>query len=98
MTIAADSVDLSQPLVWTVPNVLSADECRALVARVDALGPAAAPITTARGFVHRPDVPNNTRVMFDDRALAATLFERVRAHVPVRLMGRSAHGANERLR
>ncbi len=87
------------PLVVTVEDVLSPRECQQLIARIEAAGPTDAPITTSAGFVMRPDIRNNTRVMFDDVALAATLFERVRAHVPERLEGDwQVCGANERLR
>ncbi len=87
------------PLVITVDAVLCAEECDQLIARIEAAGPTEAPITTSAGFVMRPDLRNNTRVMFDDPALAATLFERVRAHVPERLEGDwTLCGANERLR
>lgn len=87
------------PLVLTLEGVLSPAECTALIERIEAAGPTAAPVTTSRGFVMMPEVRNNTRVMFDDPALAMTLFERVRSHVPERL---EEHwrlcGANERLR
>ncbi len=92
-------LDTRNPLVVTVDDVLSPAACAALIERIEAAGPTEAPITTNGGFVMRPDIRNNTRVMFDDPALAATLFERVRAHVPERLEGEwSLCGANERLR
>ncbi len=92
-------LDTRNPLVITVDDVLTTAECTALIARIEAAGPTVAPITTATGFVQRPDIRNNTRVIFDDPALAATLFERVRAHVPERLEGAwRLCGANERLR
>lgn len=92
-------LDTRNPLVVTVDDLLSAAECAELIARIEAAGPTAAPITTNRGFVMRPDIRNNTRVMFDDPALARVLFERVRPHVPERLEGEwSLCGANERLR
>lgn len=93
-----DSLDWSAPLVFTLPAVLDADECAAMIAKIDALGPAPAPITTAAGFIMRPDIRNNTRVMFDDQALAAALFARVAPSVPPRLFGRAAVGVNERFR
>lgn len=87
------------PLVITVDPVLSEAECAALISRIEAAGPTAAPITTSAGFVMRPDLRNNTRVMFDDPALAALLYERVAAHVPAQLEGDwQLCGANERLR
>lgn len=93
-----DSLDHTAPLVWTVPRVLSDAECDAAIARIEALGPAAAPITTERGFVMRPDIRNNTRVVFDDAPLAADLFARVAPHIPAQLSGMRAVGANERFR
>lgn len=94
----ADRLDLTQPLIWTVPDLLSADECLAIVARMDAAGTAPAPITTAAGFVHRPDIRNNTRVIFDDLDLAAALYPRLAPHVPARMKGMHACGLNERFR
>lgn len=94
-----DELDSRNPVVVTLENVLSAAECSAVIARIEAAGPTAAPITTAGGFVHRPDIRNNTRAMFDDGALAAQVYERVRPHVPERLEGEwHLCGANERLR
>jgi predicted 2-oxoglutarate/Fe(II)-dependent dioxygenase YbiX len=93
-----DSLDHGSPLVLTVPSVLTADECAQLVARIDALGPTDAPITTSRGFVMNPDIRNNKRVMIDDAQLARDLFARIRDAIPAQLFGRRAVGANERFR
>jgi predicted 2-oxoglutarate/Fe(II)-dependent dioxygenase YbiX len=93
-----DSLDHSAPLVWTLPRILRPDECAALIARIEALGPTDAPITTSRGFVMMPDVRNNQRVMFDDVALAGELFGRIAAALPARLCEMRAVGANERFR
>src|SRR5207244_2291177 len=54
--------------------------------------------SVGREFQLRPEVRNNTRVMFDDEALAAMLFQRVRAQLPHVLLGLWLHGANERFR
>ena len=83
---------------WTVPNVFSPTECDALVARIEAFGPALAPITTARGPAIRTDIRTNERVMFDDPELAQDLFRRVAPHVPDALAGRPLHGTNPRFR
>jgi predicted 2-oxoglutarate/Fe(II)-dependent dioxygenase YbiX len=93
-----DSLDHGGPLVFTIPDVMTADECAGLVARIDALGPTDAPITTSRGFVMRPEIRNNRRVIIEDVELARELFERVRGSVPANLFGRHAVGANERFR
>jgi hypothetical protein len=93
-----DSLDGSQPIAFTLDDVLTADECAATIARIDALGPEAAPITTPAGFVMRPDIRNNTRVIFDDVQLARDLFDRVAERVPSRLCDMHPVGANERFR
>ncbi|WP_338867837.1 2OG-Fe(II) oxygenase [Myxococcus stipitatus] len=94
-----EALDERNPLVMTVDDLLNAEECRALVARIEEAGPTAAPITTAAGFVMRPDIRNNTRVMFDDYELADLLFQRIKPHVPPRLeRGWELCGTNERLR
>lgn len=92
------SLDLSQPMLWTVPGLLSAAECAAQIARIEAAAPAPAPITTLHGAVMRPDIRNNDRVTLDDPELAADLHARVRPHVPAELSGMHLCGANERLR
>ena len=91
-------LDTSKPLVWTVEDVLGPKECAALIARIDAAGCVPAPITTGAGFVMRPDIRNNTRVILDDEPLAADLFGRVASRVPAEVGGWNVSGANERLR
>lgn len=91
-------LDFSAPLVWTVEEVLGREECASLIARIDGMGCVPAPITTGAGFVMRPDIRNNTRVILDDVPLAADLFGRVASHVPRVLSGWRVAGANERLR
>lgn len=92
------SLDLSHPLAWTVDDVLTPDECAALIDRIESLGPTTAPVTTLRGPVLRPEIRNNRRVILDDPELAALLFERARPDLPTMLSGMSVVGANERLR
>ena len=91
-------VQSERPFIRTLSGVLSDAECAEMIQRIEALGPAPAPITTLRGFVMRPDIRNNERVMFDDVTLAAELFARVRHCVPP-VVGRwRAMGTNERFR
>jgi predicted 2-oxoglutarate/Fe(II)-dependent dioxygenase YbiX len=91
-------IDVEQPLYWTVDDVLGDDEIEALIAHVEAAPREVAPINAAEGVVHRPEVRNNTRLIFDDAARAAALWERLRAHVPPRMFGAEAVGLNERFR
>ncbi|MGE0707928.1 MAG: 2OG-Fe(II) oxygenase [Planctomycetota bacterium] len=91
---------LLDPLHWvyTVDGVLDAAECREWIARTEALGYGAAPITTWLGPVMRPEVRDNTRVMLDDPAVADWLWGRLQPWVPAQLDGEVAVGLNERLR
>jgi predicted 2-oxoglutarate/Fe(II)-dependent dioxygenase YbiX len=96
--VQGDWLDLSGPLAFTVDGALDAAACAEMIARIEALGPAAAPITTGAGFAMRPEIRNNTRVMFDDPVLAGALFRRLAAAIPARLFDRHAVGVNERFR
>ncbi|MFT3699271.1 MAG: 2OG-Fe(II) oxygenase [Kofleriaceae bacterium] len=96
--VDGDALDHGAPLVFAVDSVFASIECREMIARIDALNPTLAPVSLAAGFVEMPDVRNNERVMFDDRALATTLFERLRPSLPERLANRRPVGVNERFR
>lgn len=90
------------PFMALVDDALDGGECEALIARIESLSPTFAPVTTHRGFVNRPDIRNNDRVMFEDPDLAAMLFERIRDFVPVTMgedeSAASPVGLNERFR
>lgn len=95
---AGDSLDLRVPIAFTQDALLDAAGCAALIARLESIGFADAPITTGAGFVMRPDIRNNTRVMFDDRTLAAELFAVAQPLVPARMGDHAVCGVNERFR
>jgi prolyl 4-hydroxylase len=96
--VDGDSLDLSQPLAFTIDDVLSPAECASLIDRIESLGPTAASITTAAGFAMRPDIRNNERVIFDDVSLALDVFARIASRVPAPLCNMQPVGANERFR
>lgn len=96
--IEGDSLDASKPLVWMIDDVLDADECAATIAKIEELGPEPAPITTAAGFVMRPETRNNERVIFDSEVLAADLYRRIVPHIPESIANMKPVGANERFR
>jgi hypothetical protein len=98
MIMYAHLIDLTQPLSFTLDGVLSPDECHALIARIEAAGPQIAPVSRAEGPVLDLGTRNNTRVMFDDPALAALLYARVVDRLPKTISGGTLVGANERLR
>jgi predicted 2-oxoglutarate/Fe(II)-dependent dioxygenase YbiX len=84
--------------IFTIPAVLSASECAAMMADVESRGFEAAAINTQHGMEIDRDVRNNDRVIVDDAALAGNLWARVRPAIPVFLAGRQARGLNERFR
>lgn len=88
--------------VFTMDEVLSGSECKAAIARTERYGFADAPINTAGGFAIHHEVRNNTRVMYDNPALAAALWSRVADAIPrtprARAPGWTAAGLNERFR
>lgn len=84
--------------VYILPDVLTPEECRGLIDFSEAQGYDAAPITTLSGFVMRPDIRNNTRVIVDDPDRAEALWVRLRDEVPAFFGGRQAIGLNERFR
>ena len=84
--------------IYTIPNLLTPEECQDYIALTERIGYEAAPITTGHGFVMRPDIRNNARVILDDMARAEALWQRVRPEVPHVLEGRQAIGLNERFR
>jgi predicted 2-oxoglutarate/Fe(II)-dependent dioxygenase YbiX len=91
-------VDHKRPYIIEAPGLLSPQECASLIKRIEDLGPELATISTRSGAAVRTDVRNNERVIFDDQALASTLFERVRAKAPKEIHGLTLVGANERFR
>ncbi len=88
-----------------IPNVLSQERCVEFIADAEARGMDEAPITTAHGFVRRPDIRNNDRAMYDDVAAASSLWTELHPHLPASFVDRGeqglrwkAIGLNERLR
>ena len=91
-------IDTEADIVF-IPGILTPEECGALIARSEAEGYYAAPITTARGPVMASHIRNNRRVMLDDPAQAGGLLERLRPHLPAQARtGWWLSGLNERLR
>jgi prolyl 4-hydroxylase len=83
---------------FVIHDFLTPEECAAFTAAAEAVGFTDAPITTSRGFVMRPDIRNNTRVIIDNHSWADLLWERLRAlPLPTR-HGAAPSGLNERLR
>lgn len=84
--------------IFTVESIFTEDECQSLIRQGEAMGFEAASVTTDSGAQMMPNVRNNDRVVYDDAAFAASLWERVKAYVPQQIDGYPAVGLNERLR
>jgi hypothetical protein len=84
--------------IYTIPNLLRPEECKDYITLTEGIGYEAAPIATGSGFVMRPDIRDNTRVILDDMARAEALWRRIRSEAPQILKGRQAIGLNERFR
>lgn len=84
--------------IFTLPDVLTLEECRSHVEFSEKRGYEAATINTVHGVAVREDVRNNARLIVDDADKAAALWERVRADIPAVMRYRAAIELNERLR
>ncbi|MCB9527167.1 MAG: 2OG-Fe(II) oxygenase [Myxococcales bacterium] len=79
-------------------GVIDPATCAAVIADAEARGFAEAPINLPGGEVRRTDIRDNDRVMYDDPALAARLWEALAPHCPARVGEGEAVGLNERFR
>jgi len=96
--VFAGHLDLTQPLMWTVPDALSADQCAHYIARFHAATPEQAPVITKNGVEVDLAVRNNARVMWDDADEANRLAERVRSTISPTWNDEAFVGGNPRLR
>ncbi len=92
------NLDKDQSYIFTVPGVLTPEDCRQLIDRIEEEGPRTAPINTIGGPRVNLTVRNNERIMFDDPELAADLLSRVKGRVPKQIHGMVLCGVNERFR
>src|SRR4029078_6781109 len=78
------------PLLWTVDDVYSIEERRAVAEGIERANPELA--------TNNPTYRDQDRMIVDDDAAAATLLERLRAHVPEKVGELTLLGLNRRLR
>ena len=83
---------------FVIHDFLTPEECAEYIRVTEEAGYGAAPITTPRGFMMAPEIRNNERVMLDNFAWAAKLWERAKPLVPSPYHGRESTGLNERFR
>lgn len=89
----------ADPLIMTVDDVFTADQCRQLIADSHQHEYHVAAISINRFQAEmRTEVRNNQRVIVDDHALAARIFQHVKDYLPAKLHGWDVAGLNERFR
>lgn len=70
------------PDIFTIEDVLSQEECDAMIGRAEDLGFEIATINTARGTQIVAAIRNNDRVIFDDHSLAADSLDLLGIRMP----------------
>src|SRR6185436_20166771 len=90
--------DFDHPLLWTVDDVLTGDECAALIRRAEAGPWLAATVNSFDGRIVRPEVRDSDTYLLDDSTLAELIFERARPRIPPKMSGLEAAGVVPRLR
>ena len=84
--------------LFVVHDCLDSTECRDHIARSEREGYGDATITTVRGVMLNKDVRSNARLIVDDTALAARLWDRLHPLIPPTFEGWHVVGLNERFR
>jgi hypothetical protein len=84
--------------IFIVTGLLSPEECAALIERAEEIGFEEATLTSPEGPVRVEAVRDNDRVIVDDEALAAELWELLEEVVPTMVGGMRVVGINERFR
>ncbi len=86
------------PDIFTIPELLTLEECQLLIEKGEVLGFERATVTTHAGPIDLPGVRNNDRAIWDDAHYAAEVWERVKALIPEGPEGQPPVGLNERWR
>lgn len=84
--------------IFTISNVLTAEECRDAIAFAERRGFEMAIIEAREGPRLDREMRSNDRVIVDDIDMADHLWSRVAKFIPRRRYGRQALGLNERFR
>ncbi|MEY4564040.1 MAG: hypothetical protein RLZZ618_3317 [Pseudomonadota bacterium] len=84
--------------IFAIENFLSRAECAHHIAASESLGFEEAAIRTDDGERLYKDARNNDRIILDNPALAALLFERAFPELPADIKGWTVSGFNERFR
>lgn len=91
------SVAIAKDL-YTIPSLLTPDECLELIHRGEAAGFETATVRLTGGPTLIPNVRNNDRAKLDDSNLAEWLWNRAKQHIPPNIGNSVAVGLAEQLR
>lgn len=81
----AGHFDFAHPLVWTVDDLFSADECRARLGALASAEWLPATVNSATGRMVKANVRNNMVAVLRDAEDAARLFGRIAPHAPAEM-------------
>jgi predicted 2-oxoglutarate/Fe(II)-dependent dioxygenase YbiX len=84
--------------IFTIEHFFSEQECAQFIEQSEKSGYELAAVTTLHGQEMRPDIRNNSRLIWDDVGLASRLWTRIQPFVPSPLWNHEAVGLNERFR
>jgi len=85
------------PDIFTIDNVLTAEECKNLIERAESIGFEPASVRTSDGPKRITNIRNNERVVINDEQLAAQLYARI-SGVLTNLDGCKHSGVDSQLR
>lgn len=87
-----------EPVCFTVPQLLTTSQCKALIEYSEAVGFEQAKVNIDFKGVEMPEIRNNWRTMIDDEDVATELFRRVCPFLPEQVEGYTAKTSNRRFR
>ncbi len=88
----------AEPETFEIPGFLSPAECTAFIAKSEAMGYEMAKINAGLSQRIVSHIRNNERILHKDEALAASLWQQLKDHVPERVGISHAIGLNELFR
>lgn len=84
--------------VFELDNILSHEECDALIAESEDIGYEEADIQALDGPSFHKDVRNNDRIRYENEELKATLWQRIAPYAPKEFKGSRLIAVNEQMR
>src|SRR5690349_18738150 len=89
--------DFAHPLLWTVPDLFTKEECAKLLADLSGHEWLPATVNSATGRVVEAKIRDNTLAVIRDPAVSEELYRRVLPHVPREMRAELAGEAGVRM-